>query len=309
MRNEAFAVIAGIQHEVVEKLATFVSGHNAAPGNLASAEDGDLWQQLQAANVLPKGVDVSFLQEMTALAVPRLFSGAKNPFDIVRTVFDGQRKSLERLLCAENPKEAVGIARDIFEESATNLWKTVGPLLASQLSIVVSFATTAALLPAKAGPAIEDAVLRYFFTPEGFETVDGSRLVAPIHLGDVDLGSAGELKAVFSERTAERYVRDLIRLMVEAADDARYNDLRARHSALLELVGKEKRTKYKNWFKGFSSMAEAAVTSSVEEACLGVSSFQTSALIAASAGTFAGTAARKATQHVFLSELEFLRAK
>jgi hypothetical protein len=49
------------------------------------------------------------------------------------------------------------------------------------------------------------------------------------------------------------------------------------------------------------------VTSAVEEACLGVSTFQTNALIAASAGTFAGTAARKATQHVFLAELEHLR--
>ena len=45
----------------------------------------------------------------------------------------------------------------------------------------------------------------------------------------------------------------------------------------------------------------------VEEAVLGVSQFQTNPLLAAAASTFAGTAARKAAQHVFLSELEHFR--
>ena len=112
---------------------------------------------------------------------------------------------------------------------------------------------------------------------------------------------------MFSQRTADQYIRDLIRLVVEAVDDARY-DLAKRLEVQLDLA-KDKRDKYEDWFKGFSSMAEGAVTSAVEEACLGVSTFDTNPLIAASAGTFAGTAARKATQHVFLSELEYLRSR
>src|SRR5215468_995100 len=177
----------------------------------------------------------------------------------------------------------------------------------SRLNILVPFVTTLATLPTTAGPAVEDALLRYFFTPQGFETVDGLRVVAPVHLADIDVANLGQFKALFSERTGERYVRDLVRLTVEAAGDVRYDDLKSRYGAMLQLVGDDaKRTTFTNWFKGFASIAEAALTSAVEQACLGAASFQTNALIAASAGTFAGTAARKAAQHVFLSELEYL---
>ena len=172
------------------------------------------------------------------------------------------------------------------------------------------FVTTLATLPTTAGPAVEDALLQYFFTPQGFETVDGLRVVAPVHLADIDVANLGQFKALFSERTGERYVRDLVRLTVEAAGDVRYDDLKSRYGAMLQLVGDDaKRTTFTNWFKGFASIAEAALTSAVEQACLGAASFQTNALIAASAGTFAGTAARKAAQHVFLSELEYCASR
>jgi hypothetical protein len=126
-------------------------------------------------------------------------------------------------------------------------------------------------------------------------------------LGDLDLKQIGKVKTLVSERTAERYIRDTIRLIVEAAGDARYNDLRKRYDAMrLHMPTDEKREKFADWFKGFSAMAESTVTSAVEEAALGVAAFQTNQLIAASASTFAGVAARKAAQHVFLSELEQL---
>ncbi len=52
-------------------------------------------------------------------------------------------------------------------------------------------------------------------------------------------------------------------------------------------------------------MAESTVTSAFEEAGNGVGWFQTNPIIAAAIGTFAGSAARKATQDVFLKELGF----
>ena len=45
------------------------------------------------------------------------------------------------------------------------------------------------------------------------------------------------------------------------------------------------------------------MTGAVEEACSGIGSFQTNQLIAAAAGTFAGTWARKVTQKLFLNEI------
>jgi len=50
-------------------------------------------------------------------------------------------------------------------------------------------------------------------------------------------------------------------------------------------------------------MAEAGLTTAVEETLLGIGTFQGNKLVAASAGAYAGTAGRKMTQHAFLSEM------
>ena len=70
---------------------------------------------------------------------------------------------------------------------------------------------------------------------------------------------------------------------------------------MLAQLGSAEQETAKRWFVGFAAMAEAGVCSAVEETLLGIGTFQ--GLDAAAAGAYAGTAARKATQHVFLSEL------
>ncbi len=307
MATGPFALSALVQRDIVQLLGEFLQLREQKVGKaLTAANADDLLTQLESASLLPKEIDVGFLREISTLAVARLFDG-QNPLDHVRQVFVGQLAALGQLLHAETPQDAMAAFRQIFEGPLVDLWRTVGPVLASQLNIAVSFATTAALMPKTAGPAIEEGVLRYFFTRDGFRTIDGSQLVAPIHREDVDLMDGKALKGIFSQRSADRYIRDMIRVVVEAADDARY-DLTRRYDAVLT-TAEDKRPKYEDWFKGFASMAEGAVTSAVEEACMGVASFQTNPLIAASAATFAGTAARKATQHVFLAEIEFLRGR
>jgi len=308
MDTEPYAAIAVIEREVATKVANFVALHNQNLGQLAGAGTQNLWDQLHAEQLIPKGLDLGFLGAISPMLVPRALQGNRAPLDVLRTLLHGAESIVDQLLAADSPEDVLQIGQSLLTQALGDLGKTIGPLLASQLNILVSFATTLATLPLTAGPAVEDALLQYFFTSEGFETVDGLRIVAPVHLSDIDVAALGQVKALFSERTGERYLRDLVRLTVEAADDARYNDLKSRYAAMLGLLGDDsKRAKFTNWFKGFASIAEAAVTSSVEQACLGAASFQTNALIAASAGTFAGTAARKAAQHVFLGELEHLR--
>jgi hypothetical protein len=91
-------------------------------------------------------------------------------------------------------------------------------------------------------------------------------------------------------------------VIAEALGDTQYDLPRRLADLPKRLADVQLRTATK-WFKGYSIMAEAAVTSAVEELGLGFASFQTNPLIAAAAGTYAGTAAKKATQHVILSEL------
>lgn len=188
-------------------------------------------------------------------------------------------------------------------------------LLSRQVGIGISFVTTLRNLGnLDLAKLIPEGWLRYFFAEGGFETVDGIAIVAPGHdqlkgvfSDPLRIDNVKGLKALVSERSAAQYVRDLIRITVEVAADTRYSlggrSLPQRHEEMLRLVGQANEAKARRWFKGAASVSESLVTSAVEEASLGVSEFQTNAIIAAAAATFAGTVARKATQHVFLSEV------
>jgi len=262
----------------------------------------NLLQQLRGNTQLPQ-VDLDFFSGL--LDLHDLVS-ERDLGDQLRDFFADQVNVVKRLVEATSPAEILAVSREVVTDQLQDLRDTIVPLIGRQFGIALSFVTTLRNLPTpEARDAIQDAVLRYFFTKEGYETVDKVRIVAPVHLSDLDPKQFGQAKALLSERTAERYVRDAIRLIVEAAGDVRYLNLKKRYDAMRDhMPDDEKKTKFADWFRGFSSVAESTVTGAVEEACLGVAAFQTNPLIAASASTFAGTAARKAAQHVFLSELE-----
>jgi hypothetical protein len=194
----------------------------------------------------------------------------------------------------------------------------VGGILRRQLGVGISFVTTLTNLETADLPEqVVGGWKSYFFGENGFQTVDGIEIIAPGHSGllasltpasvasaalDPDEFKQGlrGLRGLLNERSGEQYVRDLIRIVVEVGGDLRYQ-LPARRDVLMDLVRNQ--DKATRWFKGAASMAESLVTSAVEEALLGVAQFQTNPMLAASAATYAGTAARKATQHAFLSHI------
>jgi hypothetical protein len=249
------------------------------------------------------------LLDLTALLAKQ------DPLSTIFDIFLGRPGDVIRMLIdAKRPAEVRAAVEHLFAPEPMAAFRgmaaTIGPLLQRQVSIALSFATTLKNLTEPAlWRGIPDAYLLYFFGEYGFVTVDGIPILPPMHFGDVtpiDPVSVklelDRIKGLLSEKTAERYVRDLIRITVEAAEDARYQ-LRGRYLNLMGRIAEDQRAKAMRWFKGMASLAESLVTSAVEETILGVAQFQTNALIAASAGTYAGTAARKAAQHVFLSEL------
>lgn len=230
----------------------------------------------------------------------------RNPLEKLRDFFLDRLNDIKRLVDADSPEAVLAVTRTLLAEQLQDLRDTALPFLGRQFGIALSLVTTLRNLPApEVRASLKTAVLSYFFTKEGFITIDGVQLAAASHSGEVDLKQLGKVKTLLSAGTAERYIRDTIRLIVEAAGDARYNDLRKRYDAMrLHMSTDEQKEKFGDWFKGFSVMAESTVMGAVEEAALGVAAFQTNPLVAASASTFAGMAARKAAQHVFLSELE-----
>jgi hypothetical protein len=239
----------------------------------------------------------------------------QNPLSTIFDIFRGRPGEVIRaLIDAKHPAEVRATIEHLFarnpQEEFRGLASTIGPFLQRQVSIALSFATTLRNLGEPTfWKGIPEAYLAYFFGEQGFVTVDGIPILPPMHFGQVmrvDPSAAkielDQLKGLLSEKTAERYVRDLIRITVEAAEDARYG-LRPRYTSFVSRGDERQRAKAARWFKGMASLAESLVTSAVEETILGVAQFQTNALIAASAGTHTGTAARKAAQHVFLSEV------
>jgi hypothetical protein len=192
------------------------------------------------------------------------------------------------------------------------------------LVTIVNAARGSGLLNALEVPrSVERGLLDYFFKPAGYRTMDGASVVAPVHLSDIGSAATGidagvgalaglqQLKGLFSKPTAEHYIRDITRVIVESAYDTgrdlggRYGSitakLRSRKSQEPEKAAIEK--KFVAWLRGFSAMTESAAMRAVEVATQGVSQLQTNPLIAAAAGSFAGTVARKLAQDSFLTVL------
>lgn len=297
---DPFAIVASLQRVLADRLQTAALGHKR--GELVRAGVADLATQLAGAGKVPRGLAWTPLGQSELLDLASIARDG-SPLGRLGQLVAGLDDRLRALFDARSPADFASAIRDLFATHFANLDQTVLPLVGSQLGVLVSLVTTTSNLP-EAGKPIEDALLAYFFDPDGFRTVDGVKLVAPVHLAD--LKSPDTVQSVLSKATGEQYVRDLVRVVVEATDDVRYGNLATRRdNARGSLHGAPAQAKFDGWFRGFPAMAESATMQAVEEATLGVSQFQTNAIIAASAGAFAGSVARKAAQHVFLFELGF----
>ena len=138
---------------------------------------------------------------------------------------------------------------------------------------------------------------QYFFAEGGYTTVAGQKIAPP------DLPSGTAINNLFSDKTGERYVRDLTRVGFEAVANDTW-DLILRYNKIDTTNAITNKPKAKAWFKGYSDYAEAGVTSALEQALSqGGGPVQANPLLAAGVATAAGTAARKATQHVYLQEI------
>jgi hypothetical protein len=175
-----------------------------------------------------------------------------------------------------------------------------GALLVRQLTIGASLLSIiSALDPSNAKNlfnSVHEAHSQYFFAEAGFTTVAEQKISPP----DLATGAQTDF---FSQKTGERYVRDLTRVGFEAVANDTW-DLIGRYNKIVTTGAIIKKDKAKAWFKGYSDFAEASVTSAVEQALSqGGGPVQANPLLAAGIATAAGTAARKATQHVFLQEI------
>jgi hypothetical protein len=305
-----YTVLALIQDQLARALASKapLSIFNSNPGH-------SLAQELASGVPIPRNVSLDFTPAVDLLKLPMIggdpvlkAGGALDIDKVIASILDPSG-AITGILNGESPAEVFNRVKDFFNrrDGLKGILDSLGSFIEGQFGIALSLITTLKNLSAPDFPqAIIDAVLSYFFKPEGFVTVDEVQMTPPMQSSGISQQLAdakpGNLRSMFSEKSGERYVRDLITVIVEASGDKQY-ELRRRYQQLSAHLAATQTDTAKQWFKGFGTMAEAGVTSAVEETVLGIAQFQTNALIAASAGTYAGTLARKATQHVFLSEL------
>ena len=247
-------------------------------------------------------------------------------------LFEQQLASLSDLIAARDPAHLGAVIGTLFEsvsrdigDDPKNSVARVQQLIGNDLGAALPFTTV--LGAAKQGlknvegipKSVERALLQYFFTVSGYMTVDGESVVSPVHISDLGsalakvtggadpaAGALQSLKGLFSKTTAERYLRDTTRVIVESAYDAGrgFRGVDGQPGVYDAVVAKlTNRDKFVAWFRGFSSMTESAAMRAVEIGTQGVSEFQTNPLIAAAAGSFAGSVARKLGQDSFLALL------
>ncbi len=267
-----------------------------------AGEGTTLAHELRAGQLIPRNLALDFSPLLDILHLPRL--GAGKPENLLEVMSDPVGE-LKGIFASEDPRTIFARITDFFSRKSdlAVLATTLGSFVEGQFGIALSLLTTFKNLTDPKFPrAVADAALQYFFGKDGFITVDEVHIVPPMRLAGLPQ-NLGDLNSFLSERTGERYLRDIIAVVIEAAGDVQYN-LRDRYPRDLAHLTPTQQDTAKRWFAGFASMAEAGVTTAVEETLLGIGTFQGNRLLAASAATYAGTAARKAVQHVFLSEME-----
>ena len=303
--SPGYAVVAMIQDALAGGLAGKVAMTSLQPTIATS-----LAHELRTGQTIPRDLALDFsplldLIKLPSFTDPRMFDDA-GQLKIGQLVssLDVQGGALAGILTSTSPAEVFNRIRDFCHQRAdlSNLLSSLGSFVEGQFGIALSLITTLRnLLDPKFPQAIVDAELQYFFGDNGYTTVDEINIVPPMQLSGQPQ-QLSDLRSMLSAKTGERFVRDMIAIVVEAAGDVQY-DLRNRYPKMSSTLSPAQLATAKRWIKGFATMAESGVTSAVEETVLGVAQFRTNELIAASAGAYAGTMARKATQHVFLSEL------
>jgi hypothetical protein len=190
-----------------------------------------------------------------------------------------------------------------------NLAGNVASFAGQQISVGLSFLSVLQSISdegrrAAIAMAVEGAYKNYFFGENGgYKTLEGA-IISPPTLAPESSAqiTIGDLRALLPQKTADQFIRKLLQVTGEATGDVLF-DLPPRYDRLKQ----RSNDKELRWFQGFATLAESTVTSAVEEALLGASTFTTNPLFAASVSTFAGTSARKATQHAFLEEVGISR--
>ena len=332
-------VIAALIHvQLGQTLRDVFAGKDGVFDGIAnpfSSSAGTLLEQLQEPQDDPPRLSLRLVLNIVPDLLPEGSEAMRAGTSLITRVRERLRampQHVDRFLelaMADDPA-AIQRANDALLSGMEERWSSLKTFIRrDDVGTILSFATMASAIQglganlADVPEEMEKALLDYFFRAGGYLTVEGERIIAPVHLANlVTAGSAAAagplagpaglqaVKGLFTRATAEQYIRDISRLIVESAYDA-VRGLRSTCGKVKEGLARSPGRnssaaivqKFEAWLRGCSAMAESGAMRAVETGTQGVSQLQTNPLIAAAAGSFAGTVARKLSQDAFLAVL------
>jgi hypothetical protein len=275
----------------------------------ANPVGAELKRQLLDGASFPKGIALSFATGLPTVLGNSNNTGTRTLLGLIPGVLRLPVKITTDILGGSNPLDDIVELPIHLLQWFTNLFPgslQLPFLIANQMEIALSVLPTIHMFNNSQITVgkIEDALSEYFFT-DGYKTIDGDTISRP-DLSPVNTADFKTLKSLASQKSATDYVRNAVRITIDAGADAEYNlpqRLNNAYTLVWQNPTQQQRDRVVAWMKGFASMAESAATSAVEAAILGAGPVHTNSVIGAAAGTAAGTMARKATQSVYLREL------
>jgi hypothetical protein len=250
---------------------------------------GDIEEELESGKDFPVSLKADFsllINEINALTQTK---------NLIEGIIEELKSDFNDLIKSKNYDDFIGNFKDLVEiEQMKGLPEILRGFVQMELGLALSFITVINNFGNLQIKDYEESLTQYFFSNNGFKTVSGDLIVRPKL---PKIGSSSNIREIGNQINAERYIRDMTRIVVETTGDRLYN-LRDRYTKFTGNYHKKK--KLIDWFDSFGDLAEASILPAVEGIIHGAFSIELNPLVAAAIGTFCSVTTRKATEHSYL---------
>ena len=279
----------------VKKLADFQARFfNVVKEKSTKLLKGNVAEELASGKDFPVSLKPDFsllIGEINALAETRNLS---------KDIMIELKSDFNDLLKSKNYDEFTDNFSDLVQiDQLRRLPGVLRGIIHMEIGLTLSFVAATKNLQSLRIEEYEDSFNQYFFSKDGYKTVSGNLITRP-QLPKI--GGLADIKAIGNRIDAERYIRDMTRIIVETSGDKLY-DLRHRYVNFVATYQGESKKKLIDWFDSFGDLAEASLLPVVEGIFSGAFNVQLNPLIAAAIGTFCSVTTRKATEHSYLTLL------
>jgi hypothetical protein len=253
---------------------------------------GNIEKELTSGKDFPVSIEVDFnllISEISALRETK---------DLFEDIIEEVKADFNHLLKSESFDDFVDKLGDLVEvDQLKRLPKILRGIIAMEVGLALSFVTVINNFKDLQIKDYEDSFNKYFFTDEGYKTVSGDLIVRPRF---PKVSNLPDIRKIGNQINAERYIRDLARILVETTGDRIYG-LKERYGKFTERYQDKK--KFIEWFDSFGDLAEASLLPVVEGIINGAFSMELNPLVAAAVGTFCSVSTKKAVEHSYLTLL------